>query len=182
MKMNRTVRDFERALTALLEEQHFEKITVNEICEEALLHRSSFYRYFRDKYDLLEQTIKHRLNILVEKSETEDNLIEAVVDSVAAHNGFYKNLTRSGSRDSLYTEVLRIYSEILMDIKENGPKNTIIYKALNTTKQPKLLAYSLGGAIIGTFYWWQNQNFDVPKGEVVSFFKEIVDMYSKADK
>lgn len=182
MEMNRTVRDFERALTALLEEQQFEKITVNEICEEALLHRSSFYRYFRDKYDLLEKTIKHRLNVLVEKSETEDDVIEAVVESVAAHNGFYKNLTRSGSRDSLYTEVLRIYSEILMDIRENGPENTMIYRALNNAKQPKLLAYSLGGAIIGAFYWWQDQNFDVPKSEVVNFFKEIVDMYSKAEK
>ena len=76
MQMNRTVRDFERALEVLVTEKPFEKLTIDQICEEALLHRSSFYRYFHDKYDLLEQTINARLNALWQKASDEDELLE----------------------------------------------------------------------------------------------------------
>ena len=57
MRVTRTIRDFENALITLLEKNSFESLTVDQICKEALMHRSSFYRYFSDKYDLLEQTL-----------------------------------------------------------------------------------------------------------------------------
>lgn len=33
-------------------------ITVQEICDQALVHRTTFYRYYKDKYDLLLQELK----------------------------------------------------------------------------------------------------------------------------
>ena len=65
MKVNRTVRDFENALEHLLEDQQFSHLTVDQICDEALLHRSSFYRYFHDKYDLLEHLINTRVKDII---------------------------------------------------------------------------------------------------------------------
>ena len=41
------------SLFALLEEIPFEKITLIQLCEHSLVPRSTFYRYFEDKYDLL---------------------------------------------------------------------------------------------------------------------------------
>lgn len=42
-----------RSLFALLENLPFEKITLTQLCEHSLVPRSTFYRYFEDKYDLL---------------------------------------------------------------------------------------------------------------------------------
>ena len=42
-----------QALLTLLHHEAVEKITVDQLCREADLHRSTFYRYFQDKYDLL---------------------------------------------------------------------------------------------------------------------------------
>lgn len=39
----------------LLNNKAFSKITINEIAEEAMIHRSTFYTHFDDKYDLLRQ-------------------------------------------------------------------------------------------------------------------------------
>ncbi|MEJ7407930.1 TetR/AcrR family transcriptional regulator, partial [Staphylococcus epidermidis] len=36
-----------------LYDYHFDEITVQKICEVAEINRSTFYRYFQDKYDLL---------------------------------------------------------------------------------------------------------------------------------
>lgn len=40
-------------LFKLLTEKPFEKITLKELCDTAMIPRSTFYRYFEDKYDLL---------------------------------------------------------------------------------------------------------------------------------
>ncbi len=41
-----------------------------------LFHRRSFYRYFHDKYDLLEQLINTRLNQIVDEAATEDDFLQ----------------------------------------------------------------------------------------------------------
>ncbi len=96
MKANRTVRDFEVALMNLLLTTSFERITVDQICDEALLHRSSFYRYFHDKYDLLEQTLGAWVERIVDQTATEDDLIEALVSQIEANRAMFSNLANGG--------------------------------------------------------------------------------------
>ena len=47
---------FCEAFRSLLSERMFEKITVEDITVRAGLSRSTFYRYFMDKYDIMVQT------------------------------------------------------------------------------------------------------------------------------
>lgn len=42
-----------RSLFTLLEETPFEKISLTQLCSHSMVPRSTFYRYFEDKYDLL---------------------------------------------------------------------------------------------------------------------------------
>ena len=50
---------------ALLEEQAFEKITVRELCDRAMVHRTTFYKHYADKYALLEQGMRQMYDVLV---------------------------------------------------------------------------------------------------------------------
>lgn len=63
-KTNLTKRQLKQSLIYLLNKKNFEKITVNDIVDNALITRSTFYRYYEDKYELL--------------SEIEDDLIEFI--------------------------------------------------------------------------------------------------------
>ncbi|MDO4197795.1 MAG: TetR-like C-terminal domain-containing protein [Erysipelotrichaceae bacterium] len=50
-------------LEKMLMKESFQKISVNDICEEALISRSGFYKHFEDKYQLLKFCIeKEALN------------------------------------------------------------------------------------------------------------------------
>lgn len=51
----RTDRDITNALLARMEQMTFEKITVQDILDEARINRTTFYRHFPDKYAVLER-------------------------------------------------------------------------------------------------------------------------------
>lgn len=61
-KQEQTKQQLHTALITLLATTRFEKITVNQLAQQAKVTRSTFYRYYDDKYDLLaaieETTIK----------------------------------------------------------------------------------------------------------------------------
>ncbi|HBF76138.1 MAG TPA: hypothetical protein DDW71_12885 [Lactobacillus sp.] len=54
----KTERDIKQSFLNLLATTPFQKITVNQICDAALVSRSTFYEHFQDKYDLLGQLVK----------------------------------------------------------------------------------------------------------------------------
>lgn len=49
----KTERAIREAFFALLEEGEFEKITVKDITERALINRNTFYLHYKDKFDLI---------------------------------------------------------------------------------------------------------------------------------
>ncbi len=54
-QFERTDRDITNALLSVMERKPFEKITVQDILEEAMINRSTFYQHFTDKYAILER-------------------------------------------------------------------------------------------------------------------------------
>ena len=149
MRVTRTIRDFENALITLLEKNSFESLTVDQICKEALMHRSSFYRYFSDKYDLLEQTLNAQINKLTENTDSEDDIIKQLLSYIDKNKDVIRHLAPNSARSSLYTEILNILSQVLLE-RRNLETNDPIVTALQKSDNPEMLAYVLSGAIIGT--------------------------------
>lgn len=54
----RTIKTIESALIELLKTNAFEDLTIQNICSESMVPRSTFYNYFEDKYDLLTTTFQ----------------------------------------------------------------------------------------------------------------------------
>lgn len=52
-RVEKTIRSIRNALLELLRDKEFDRITVKEICERAEISRITFYNYFKDKYDLM---------------------------------------------------------------------------------------------------------------------------------
>lgn len=58
LRVKRTHKLLSQALLSLIEHHSFNSISVKEICEEAMVHRATFYTHFNDKYDLLAYSSK----------------------------------------------------------------------------------------------------------------------------
>ncbi|HLO29880.1 MAG TPA: TetR/AcrR family transcriptional regulator C-terminal domain-containing protein [Anaerolineales bacterium] len=66
LRVRRTYKFLWEALMSLLEERDLESITVAAICERAMVHRTTFYKHYEDKYGLLYHGIEDELNALFE--------------------------------------------------------------------------------------------------------------------
>ncbi len=51
LRIEKTYLLLHNAFTSLLEEKRFEEITVNELCDRAMIRRTTFYKHFADKYE-----------------------------------------------------------------------------------------------------------------------------------
>ena len=49
------------AFVELIETKAFNKITINDITQKAMINRATFYRHFLDKYDLMDTVVKENL-------------------------------------------------------------------------------------------------------------------------
>lgn len=83
VRIVKTRRDLRAALVKLMEKCNFDKISVNEICKEALVNRMTFYKHYNDKYDLLndvllvtKQSIAQRVKSEHPQASIEDDPLE----------------------------------------------------------------------------------------------------------
>lgn len=92
-QFERTDRDITNALLNVMDQKAFEKITVQDILDEAMVNRSTFYQHFSDKYAILERLqekliggITERLDALREKDDWDQSEVDRVFyEYLAAH-------------------------------------------------------------------------------------------------
>lgn len=51
LRIEKTYLALYNAFTSLLEEKRFEDFTLNELCDRAMIRRTTFYKHFADKYE-----------------------------------------------------------------------------------------------------------------------------------
>lgn len=63
-----------RTLLELMKEKTFEEIKVSDICNQALINRSTFYAHYNDKYELLAEFIQELKNSLTGELRKNKNI------------------------------------------------------------------------------------------------------------
>lgn len=160
MRIQRTRRLLQQALIELTVEMGFSAITVRDITRRAMVNRSTFYRYYLDKFDLLNQymamvqTATTDAALLAEKvgyspPEKVPPGLLVLVKQVQANAAFYRvMLGRNG--DPTFIESLRQMSENRYRyLFSQYPSNTDVNQPPTEMK----LAY-ISHASIGALSWW----------------------------
>lgn len=94
IRVTKTQRSIAQALFVLLEKQSFSKITVNDICSEALVSRSTFYAHFEDKYRLLQFCLEEvDKRVFAERPDMDlREFLEDTLGKVQANKKILRNL------------------------------------------------------------------------------------------
>lgn len=139
-----------------------------------MMHRSSFYRYFNDKYDLLKHTVNTKITNLIDESDSSEDELENVVDYLCSHKDIMRNLGSSNSNSSLYPTMVNILADIMLTRYEDGVDDRLI-KVIGTFDNSETTAYMLSASIVGAFYWWRNQDYATPKETIIKHANRFID-------
>lgn len=111
LRIRRTDKALSNAMAKLLERQNFIQLTINNLCNEALVSRATFYAHFIDKYDLLEYWLMDLKLQYMSQDNTYEQL-EKTVNQFAQENSIIiRNLI-----DNANAETLRILCKYMLSI------------------------------------------------------------------
>ena len=103
---------------SLLEKKPFDKITVKDIVETCGINRNTFYYYYSDIYDLLEEIFAKELQLLVEAHKNGDSWIQAfakIATIAYEHKKIIHNICSSRSYDYFENYMYKASKHIIID-------------------------------------------------------------------
>jgi AcrR family transcriptional regulator len=131
----------ENALISLLKTKPLEKITVKEICEMAMINRSTFYKHYQDCYDLAERLKQRAMHDFMEtlqgmKEGEATEMITALLEKMRENSDLFHTLGRhEGEQIFINTLAVSCFAymneqiDVLkkMDLDESGKKMVSSY-------------------------------------------------------
>lgn len=186
MRSRRTKKALYDALFRLLEDHSLGEITINDICKEAMVHRTTLYKYFQSKADLLEHALFYNFEDFKQQLAAlpgNDPMIETcdlAVDIIDSYKNCIRHIVDN-----------RFLSNIPFDLDRFGeiisPYITSHWKALGYPE----FSNHISNRIIGQFYaggvssfilWWIREQNTISKEEMKHYLHEIFDTLRATDE
>lgn len=160
LRIQKTYQALQNAFTQLLEEKNFEDITVNELCDKALIRRTTFYKHFADKYEYfkfylstLSESFKSQVTVtsLINDPVTYSvTMLHEMFQFVRTHKKLVDGLRNSNMMTFLYQALQEQFVKELREVFMTVNKRTSLMP------QTELLITFYAGGLINVVYWWMN--------------------------
>jgi|GEM_PF-285631 len=174
LKQQRTRQEIIIAMKQLLNKEAFSDITIKKICETALIHHSTFYRYFEDKYDLLRAVLALICDEINAQLDNGKTVGDATFSIIRQEEGIFHHLQDYQQDGSFYTDFLAGLSTLIFDYatKDKQPTNDALLDVVRRAKYPKLASYTAAGAILGLIAKWNDAVTPASTEELHAFLED----------
>ena len=184
MRIVRTEKNLKRTLVELLKVMPYDKISITDICDKALVHRTTFYKHFENKDQLLMAVLgDSRQEVFFNTSEKKEFDSPRDVYIYIACNGFeyfsqhknsilaiYHNLNKNDIFNAIRNALERSIKYLLL---QNRPFKT-------TTIPLNLLSTFYTGGLVNLFIWWLNNDGVYSVEEMMRYVNGILSVESFA--
>jgi len=162
------------ALMVELSTRAFEEITVKDVCERAMVHRTTFYKHYEDKYALLEQGMRQMYDTLVAevvhlppRSFSEDHpptYFIRLFEHVAEHQQFYKVML-GGEGISRFQKLVKDYIAEVAEakVRELTPTNH------SFAVPPAMHVQFVAGAVLSLLTWWLENDMPLSPNQMAQY-------------
>lgn len=173
LRIRRTHKLLIEALAELLNEKGFENISVTEICDKAMINRTTFYKHYTDKYDLVERGFETMLEDISSKvkypdiAKTEFTLSKPpahflfLFTHISENKIFYSLLLNKGT----FSILRSIFADWL--VKQSQYRLKFIKSPIDIP-EPVAIRFAVG-ALLEVLNWWIENNMPY-KPEEMAFY------------
>ena len=168
---NKTKILLSNALKELLQEKPFENIKLIEICDRALVHKTTFYNHFEDKYDLLNYIIRDIQKTMLKKVEDNDDIIKYYLDiakeyitNIKENAYFYKALLIS-NQNGICSNI--IHNIFVRDVIQNTKKH-------NINIPPNYVANYYVSGLFSVVSEWVMTDMKESEEDMISYIEKLI--------
>ena len=175
LRIVKTKKSLYESLLKLMSNKSFEKIKVSDICDSALINRSTFYSHFDDKYELLYSLISNLKNELIDvlkQNQSIDNpkeyylkMIEIFLNHIDDNINTYSLIIKN-NKDS-------ILMDMVIDTLTSDIKNKL--NNISNNKIPiDFISKFYTGAVINVGIDYLKDPNKIKKEEVIEYLDQLL--------
>ncbi len=177
-RVQRTRKLLRDALLALILEEGYDAVSIQDITDKANLGRATFYLHFKDKDELLmdvvDQLMGEFLSQVPQFSQDQWRLedlkgIEKLFDFAADHYDLYRILIIGSGGITASRQLHHIISEKIKTCIENEVAET----GAQPVVPPDFIANHFAGSLLATIYWWLDADLPYSVEEMAVNFQNI---------
>lgn len=184
-RVRRTQELLRTALITLIQQRGYERITVQDIIDEADVGRSTFYAHFRDKDDLLRSGFQDLRSVLSAEAHQPDGgtggkgeLLHPLL-GVLQHVEENRHVWRSLAGKSGAGLILRVLRDTVVDLLRDHLAATFPRSADDTQRLDVAVQYVAGG-FMGLTTWWLENEVPDSAEEIYATFRLLTTKGVKA--
>ena len=175
----RTRAMLQHALNSLIPKKGYEAITIQDVCDEANVGRSTFYAHYTSKDDLKRSGFEHLRNELVDRQreglatpgDIKDRSLGfslTMFEHARDHIDLYRALdgTRGG------TVSLGQIRQILSDLVRNEFAATVGKNSADSIPRELIVQYVVG-AYMALLTWWLDGGAKLPPKQIDAMFRRL---------
>lgn len=166
------------SLLKLMKNKNFEKIKISDICEEALINRSTFYAHYEDKYELLMDLFEEQKIALLKKLENNENIIfskeyimellNILIDHIDENRETYSAIL-TNNRNGILIDFL--IDAIERDVSDRLKNNNEI---IDSNLPLDIIVKFYAGGLINIGIAWITRNEKYNKEELLSYIDKLI--------
>lgn len=157
------------AAEKLLADRSFSELQVKDICKEAGISRQTFYRYYRDKYEILQWSFLHICeSALFEIGRTMgwEEATHSTINQIVAR----KQLYMKGYQDSRNYQSISAFGHRM--VRENMTETLTKHKKLLLTEELEFQINYWANSTLITFTNWGKKGMLIPPDKFTRFLTD----------
>ena len=176
----KTLKQIDDALLTNLSEFSFSKITIDMLCRSAMVNRSTFYKYYQDKYDLLDNFLQRILDefrktadtsfILATPSTIDNDIYTCIfkqfIQYIQSKRKIFQILWQADMEQEIFDKMKNIVSEQILNTLNISEKNEVNQKYAN------LYARLFSSNLMTIIEWWFFNNDALTCDDILEIMKK----------
>ena len=152
LRIQKTYLALQNAFVSLLEEKRFEEVTVNELCDRAMIRRATFYKHFADKYEYFAFYIREMVAAFraqLPQDVVDGNIADYITQMSQARLEYanqHEKMVRNIGNSSMFPVLISIFLDQVTD-----EITIVLRRACQNSRKAKGIAAFYAGGLVNTF-------------------------------
>lgn len=172
LRVLKTEQAIKNTFKEMLLEMPYEKITIKELCERAIINRKTFYLHYNSIEDVLEEFQEEQSTQYFERIKDFDHikdvdkLIKTFFEYSEEQGKFYEIIHCNSHYDYIHTRQI-------LKISLKSQDNFKSIRKFNENKQSIILTY-INNSLAGIYRQWISDGKKIPLNEIIEIASSLI--------